>query len=130
MRWSLAFLACCVLLLGACHEYHVSYSISVNADATPNPTYAGLTITLSSRYSTDNANAYVTDHDWTVTSAAGGYTLQDDGFTAEFTPTAVGTYVVRYRTWYYTNWDSGCCYYPTSYREVYVTVSVVPGPSA
>ena len=56
--------------------------------------------------------------------------LDDDGRDANFLAATAGTYTVRYRTWYYTNWDYDHCHCTvySSYRESYVTVTVLPAP--
>ncbi len=130
LRLSLCGLVACIFILGGC-SYYVSgynYTITVNTSAAPTPTYTGMATTLSASYATDNVSLYLTAHDWSVVNAAGPYVLQDNGFTAQFTPGIAGQYTIRYRTWYYTNYDY-CCY-ATGYRESYVVVTVltpVPG---
>ncbi len=133
MRWSLALLAGCLLVLNGCYySASVSYSITVSTEAQPDALYVGTSSTLVSTYAVDNAAVYITTQDWTVTTAPAGFVLSDAGREATFTPTGPGTYVVRYRTWYYTNWDYDYCYCynATGYRESYVTVTVLPAPSA
>ena len=132
MRCSLALLATCLLLLSGCHyssSDSYGYSVTVSTQAQPNALYEGTSSTLVSRYAVDNASVYITAEDWTVTSAPDGYVLSDAGREATFTPLGPGTYVVRYRTWYYTDWDSCYCYEATSYRETYVTVTALAAPA-
>jgi hypothetical protein len=129
MRLSCFGLLACLLVLSSCHSYHSGYhfSVSVNTEAAPSPTFTGLETNLSASYSTDNVAVYLTDHNWTVLTAAGPYVLQDNGFTAKFTPSVAGDYTIRYRAWYYTNYDY-CCY-ATSYREsIVVVTALVPPP--
>ena len=136
MRWSLALLVCCLLGMSGCHYVAVddggysSYQVTVYADAEPNVLYSGMSTTLTSTYVVDNASITITDQDWMVTSAPAGYVLADYGREAIFTPSAAGVYVMRYRIWYYSNWDYDACYcsYATGYRESYVTVTVVAAP--
>jgi hypothetical protein len=136
MRWSLALLVCCLLGLSGCHDAGVdegsysSYQVTVYTDAQPDALYAGMSTSLGSTYVVYNASITITDQDWMVTSAPAGYVLADYGREAIFTPGAAGVYVVRYRTWYYSNWDYDACYcsYATGYSESYVTVTVVAAP--
>lgn len=136
MRWSLILFACCALTLPGCFYYagySTSYSVVVITSASPDTTFQGLTVSLNSAYAIDNASVYITSQDWSVTDAplAATYVLSDQGRSATLLPNTPGTYVMRYRTWYYTNWDYSYCYctYYTSYRESYVTVTVLPAPS-
>ena len=136
MRWSLALLVCCLLGISGCHDAGVyedsysSYQVTVYADAQPDVLYSGMSTSLGSTYVVYNASITITDQDWMVTSAPAGYVLADYGREAIFTPGAAGVYVVRYRTWYYSNWDYDACSCSTSsgYRESYVTVTVVAAP--
>lgn len=133
-RWSLTALVLGVLVLSGCYySSSVSFSVSVNAVSSPDTTYEGLAVSLASVYAIDNAEVYITDQDWGVTGAPIGatYVLDDDGRDATFLASTPGTYTVRYRTWYYTDWDYYDCYCTvyTSYRESYVTITVLPAPS-
>ena len=130
MRWLLVLFAGC-LLSGCYYSASVSYSITVTTQAQPDTIIAGTSTTLVSIYQIDNASVYLTAQDWTVTTAPAAYVISDQGRDATFTPAGSGTFVVRYRAWYYTNWDYNYCYctYATGYRESYVTVTVLPAPS-
>jgi hypothetical protein len=120
------------LSAGCYYDDGWSYSVSVNAVADNETVFTGLTVTLSSDYDIDDATVYITEQDWGVTSAPADavFALNEDGREATFTPVTTGTYVVRYRTWYYTNWDYDACYctHHTSYRESYVTITVLAAP--
>lgn len=124
-----------VLTLSGCYysDGSYSYSISVNTMADNGTVVSGMSVSLSSDYDIDNASVYITDQDWGVTTAptAAIFAFDDNGREATLMPLTPGTYVVRYRTWYYTNWDYNSCYctYASSYRESYVTVTVLPAPS-
>lgn len=134
----IAMLACCLFLLTGCFYvagsyYDYDYSVSVTAEADPDATFTGLTVNLSSTYAIDNASIYITSQDWTVTSepASATYVLDDDGRDATLLAMTPGTYVVRYRTWYYSNYDYDYCYCTTAtgYRESFVTITVTLAPS-
>lgn len=134
-RWSPALLLACLLVLPGCY-YHAgySYSIQVTAVADNETVFSGMNVSLTSDYDIDNAEVFITDHDWSVTSApvSAVFALDDDGRDATLLPVTTGTYVVRYRTWYYTEYDYYDCYctYPTGYRESYVTITVLVAPSS
>jgi hypothetical protein len=134
-----ALLACCLFVLPGCYYsagYYAydNYSVSVTASAEPATTFTGMAVDLNSSYAIDNAAVYITTQDWTVTAAptAATYALTDGGRDATLLAVTPGTYVVRYRTWYYTNYDYDYCYCTTAtgYRESFVTITVVPAPSA
>ncbi|MBA3699533.1 MAG: hypothetical protein H0W78_11865 [Planctomycetes bacterium] len=133
-RSLMAVLIAGVLLLSGCY-YHAdySYSISVTAVADNQTVISTTPVSLTSEYDFDNVTVYIDDQDWSVTSAPAGavFTFYDDGRDATLIPTSVGTYVVRYRTWYYTNYDYDYCLctYATGYRESYITITVIPAPS-
>jgi hypothetical protein len=130
-----ALLLACLVLPG-CYYYNASYSysVTVTAVADNNTVFTAMSVTLASDYDIDGTTVYITDQDWSVTTAPAlaTYALDDDGRDATFIPLTPGTYVVRYRTWYYTSYDYDYCYctYYTSYRESYVTINVLPAPSA
>jgi len=132
-RWSPLWLIACVMALSGCHYYHddysYGYSVSVTAVADNTTVISGMSVALDSDYDIDGASVYITDQDWSVTTApvSAVFALDDEGRSATFTPTTTGTYVVRYRTWYYTNYDYDYCYCTsaTGYRESYVTITVV-----
>lgn len=134
-RWLPAMLIACVVALSGC--YYVgsgySYSVQVTAVADYDTVYTSTPVSLTSDYDIDNAEVYITDQDWDVTTAptAAVFALTDDGRDATLLPVTAGTYVVRYRTWYYTNYDYYDCYCTayTSYRESYITITVVVAPS-
>ena len=141
-RWSPALLFAALLALPGCHYYAdsgydngYSYSISVTAVANYDLVYSGTPVSLFSDYDLDNVEVYITDQDWTVISApeAAEFYFDDYGRDATLEPVTPGTYVVLYRTWYYTNYDYYdyyCyCYNSSGYRESYVTI-VVQAPSA
>jgi hypothetical protein len=116
-------------IMSGCHYYSDnvdSYQVSVSTTAAPNPSFAGFTSTVSASYSNDNVVLNLTAHDWSVVSSSGAYVLVDHGYTADFTPMIAGDYTLRYRTWYYTNYDY-CCY-ATGYRESYVVVTAFAPP--
>jgi hypothetical protein len=121
-----------VALSGCYYSDGYSYSVSVTTTADNSTVYSGMNVTLSSAYSIDNATVYITSQDWTVTTApvAAVFALTDNGRDATLLPVTPGTYVVRYRTWYYTNYDYNYCYCTsaTGYRESYVTVTVLAAP--
>lgn len=134
----LALLACSLLLLPGCYYaagyyYDYDYSVSVSAEAAPSTTFSSVAVNLSSTYAIDNASIYITSQDWTVTSApdTATYVLDDNGRDATLLAVTPGTYVVRYRTWFYSNYDYNACYCTTAtgYRESFVTITVVPAPS-
>lgn len=132
-----ALLMASLVALSGCYYsasgYSYSYSVTVTAVADNDTALTGMTVSLMSDYDVDNAEVYITDHEWSVTSApvAASFAFDDDGRDATLLPVTAGTYVVRYRTWYYTNYDYYDCYCTTysSYRESYVTVTVLPAPS-
>ena len=141
-RWSPALLFAALLSLPGCHYYAdpvydngYRYSISVTAVAVYDTAYSGTEVPLFSDYDLDNVEVYITDQDWTVISApvSAVFALDDYGRDATLLPVTPGTYVVMYRTWYYTNYDYYdyyCyCYNSSGYRESYVTVTVFPAPS-
>jgi hypothetical protein len=138
MSRSLALVACCLLFLSGCYyeseSDDVYFRVEVSAEADHPTAFVGMTVELSSYYVTDHASVYITTHDWTVVSHPAGatYILDDYGRDASLLPLSPGTYVVRYRTWYYTNHDyEDCdCTTATGYREDFVTITVVPAPSA
>lgn len=140
MRWPLLLLLLALVTLPGCYYavggyyYYDDYSVAVTATGQPDPTFAGTPVDLDSVYAIDNAQVYITTQDWTVTTAPAGaiYVLDDDGRSATLLATTPGTYTVRYRTWYYTDWDYGYCYCTTAtgYREAFVTITVVAAPSA
>lgn len=132
-RWSLAALIFGMLALSGCYySSSISYSVSVTTVASPDITFEGIAVDLESVYAIDNAAVYITDQDWSITGAPLGATfvLDDNGRDATFLATTPGDYTVRYRTWYYTDWDYYDCYCTvyTSYRESFVTITVVPAP--
>lgn len=133
-RWSPALLFAALLALPGCYYYAggYSYSVYVTAVADYDLVYPSTPVSLNSDYDIDNASVYITDQDWDVVTApdAAVFVLDDDGRDATLIPVTAGTYVVRYRTWYYTNYDYYDCYCTdyTSYRESYVTIEVVPAP--
>ncbi len=133
MRWLLLLLLLPSVLLtnGCSSSSDYSYSIAISTEAQPDTIYVGTPTTLLSYYHTDNVAVYLTAQDWTVVTAPDGYVLSDFGREADFTPSGPGTYVVRYRTWYYTNYDYDSCYctYATGYRESYVSVTAVLAPA-
>jgi hypothetical protein len=120
-------------LSGCYYSSSISFSVHVSTTSSPDTTFEGVAVDLESVYAVDNAEVYITAQDWTVTGAPGGSTwmLDDDGRDATFLADTPGTYTIRYRTWYYTNWDYEDCFCTTytSYRESYVTVTVLPAPS-
>lgn len=134
-RSFLAVLLFGVLALSGCYysASGSSYSVSVTIVSSPSTTYEGVAVTLESLYAVDNAAVYITDQDWSVTGAPPGSTfvLDDNGREASFLSATAGTYTVRYRTWYYTDWDYDYCHCTvySSYRESYVTVTVLPASS-
>ena len=129
MRLAMISLLVALCTLSGCHYYSsYSYDVHVGTEVGPNPSYAGLTVSLNATYDLDNVSIHITDHEWVVTSADGAYTLVDNGLTGEFTPMVAGNYTIKYRTWYYTEYDY-CCY-ATEYRESVVVLTVldpVPG---
>ncbi|HEX3132225.1 MAG TPA: hypothetical protein VHX44_01440 [Planctomycetota bacterium] len=134
--WLIAWPMVLLLALSGCYYssgYSYSYSVSVSATADNSPVVSGMSVSLNSVYNIDNATVYITSQDWTVTTApvAAVFALNDNGRDATLVPVTPGTYVVRYRTWYYTNYDYNYCYctYATGYREAFVTVTVLPAPS-
>lgn len=136
-RWSPVLLLACLLVLPGCHYYAgtgYSYSIQVTAVADNETVFSGMTVSLTSDYDIDNADVFITDQDWSVTTAPASavFALDDDGRDATLLPVTAGTYVVRYRTWYYTDYDYYDCYctHPTGYRESYVTITVLVAPSS
>jgi len=135
-RWSpLALLIASLAALPGCHYYEAdySYSISVNAVADNNTVMTGMSVSLASDYDIDGTSVYITDQDWSVTAAptAAVFAFDDYGRDATLMPITAGTYVVRYRTWYYTSYDYDYCYCTTAtgYRESYVTITVLIAPS-
>lgn len=129
--WPSVLLVACLIVLSGCHYYAgsgYSYSIQVTAVADNETVASGMTVSLTSDYDIDDAEVYITDQDWSVIMAppSAVFTFDDDGRDATLTPTTAGTYYIRYRTWYYTNWDYYDCYctHPTGYRESYVTITV------
>lgn len=120
-------------LPGCYYDTSVSFSVHVTTVSSSDTTYSGMAVSLESVYAVDNAAVYITAQDWTVTGApvSATYVLDDDGREAVFLASTAGTYTVRYRTWYYTNWDYDDCHCTayTSYRESYVTITVLPAPS-
>lgn len=129
-RWPSALLIAGLIVLSGCHYYNASYSysVSVTAVADNETVVSGMTVSLTSDYDIDDAEVYITDQDWSVISAPASavFTFDDDGRDATLIPTTPGTYVVRYRTWYYTNWDYDACFctHSTGYRESFVTITV------
>jgi hypothetical protein len=133
VRWSPAWLIACLMLSGCYYNAHYDYSVTVTAVADNETVIVGTTVSLTSEYEIDNASVYITDQDWGVTSAPASSTfvLDDDGRDATFLASTPGTYVVRYRTWYYTGWDYDHCYCTdaSGYRESSITITVVAAPS-
>ncbi len=134
VRQLAALLIACLVLPGCYYSASYSYSVTVTAVADNNTVYTAMAVSLASDYDVDGTTVYITDQEWTVTTAPAlaTFALTDDGRVATFIPLSPGTYVVRYRTWYYTSYDYDSCYctYYTSYRESYVTVNVLPAPAA
>ncbi len=128
-----ALIAGVLLSSGCYYQADHSYSVSVTAVVDYQTVYSDTEVSLTSEYAIDNATVYIDDQDWSVTSAPSGavYALDDYGRDAYLIPITVGTYVVRYRTWFYTNYDYDSCYctYATGYRESYITITVIPAPS-
>jgi len=119
----------CLFVLSGCHYYASAgpyYTVSVTANAAPSPTFTGFDTTLSATYATSNVAVYLVAHEWSMVTAAGPYILEDYGFTGKLTPGVAGEYTLRYRTWYYTNYDY-CCY-ATEYRESYVVITAFAPP--
>lgn len=134
-RCAPALLIACVMALSGCYYTGsgYSYSVYVTAVADYDTVFTSMPVSLTSDYDIDNASVYITDQDWDVTTApaAAVFAITDDGRDATFVPVTAGTYVVRYRTWYYTNYDYYDCYCTSysSYRESYITITVLPAPS-
>jgi hypothetical protein len=120
----------CLMALSGCY-YYVSnvpyYSVNVTTNAAPTPTYTGFQTTLSANYVTENVAVYIVAHEWSMVTAAGPYILEDNGFTGNLTVGVAGQYTLRYRTWYYTNYDYCCS--ATEYRESYVVITALVPPS-
>ncbi len=119
----------CVLALSGCYYYASDvpyYSISVTTDVALSPTFAGFDTAVTATYATNNVAVYLVEHDWSVVSAAGPYVLVDNGFTGTLRPGVAGEYLLRYRAWYYTNYDNCCS--ASDYRESYVVVTALTPP--
>ena len=118
MRWLPAFAVLLALLLSGCHD-DFSYSVSINTMAESGTVTTGQAVGLSVHFTTDNTSVSIDSDDWQVVSSPGSYTLTDFGRSADLTPAVAGTYVVRYRVWFWTDWGDYI------YKESFVTVQAV-----
>ena len=117
----LATLLFALVLLAGCDGWW-SWSVTVNTYSTSSSTYPGTTVGLSAVFETDNTSVWIDHDEWAVVSAPGGYALTAHGQSADFTGQVVGSYVVRYRVWYWV--DNG----NSSYQESFVTITVLAAP--
>jgi hypothetical protein len=118
MRWMPAFVVLLALLLSGCY-CDCSYSVSINTTADTGTVPVGDVVGLSVHFTSENTSVTIDSDDWQVVSGPGGYTLTDFGRSADLTPVVAGTYVVRYRVWYWTDWGD------YNYQESFVTVQAV-----
>lgn len=118
----LALLLFSLVLLAGCHD-HWSWSVTVTTYSESSTVYTGTEVGLTAVISTDNTDVWIDNEDWSVVSAPGTYALGDHGQLAEFTGLVAGTYVLRYRVWY---WADNGYYYE---QESFVTVTVLTAPA-
>lgn len=118
----LALLLVSLTLLAGCHD-DFSWSVTISTYAESSTAYTGTEVGLTAVIAADNTDVRIDDEDWEVVSAPGAYALGDHGQYAEFTGLVPGTYVLRYRVWYWA--DDGYYYV----QESFVTVTVLSAPA-
>lgn len=121
MRRIITLLVALVLLAG-CHD-HWSWSVTITTYSESSTVYTGTEVGLTAVIHADNTDVWIDNEDWDVISAPGGYVLGDHGQYAEFTGLVAGSYVLRYRVWY---WADNGYYYS---QESFVTVTVLAAPA-
>lgn len=114
MRW-LPALALFALLLSGCHD-DFSYSVSITTTADSSTVPTGNAVGLSVYFTISNTSVAIDYDDWQIVSSPGAAVLSDFGRSADLTPYVAGTYVVRYRVWYWTDYGD------YNYQESFITV--------
>ena len=119
----LAMLLIAVVACAGC--YHGwSWSVDVRLGADSDPVYAGDQVGLVAVITTHHTSASISSQAWSMASAPGGFTLIDQGSSAQATFAVAGTYVIRYSVDYWT--DDG--YRHSQSKLLYVNVlAPVPG---
>ncbi len=117
----LALLLIAVIACAGC-DHSWSWSVDVRLGIDEDPVYAGDQVGLVAVISTHHTSASIASQSWSMASAPGGFTLVDQGSSAQASFAVAGTYVVRYSVEYWT--DDGYRYSQT--KLLYVSV-LAPG---